>query len=81
MRTSKTRNWSSEAKNKYKGWKTVIIKDLIKSVEKYKILEVFITEIVRITGKNRSTICKVLKNELGYISNRLVKQEGKTTPK
>ena len=30
------------------------------------------TEIARITGKSRSKIYKVLKEELGYISNRLV---------
>jgi DNA invertase Pin-like site-specific DNA recombinase len=32
-------------------------------------------EIARITGKSRSTIYKVLKEELGYVSNRLVKND------
>ena len=43
--------------------------------EKYKNLGVSITEIVRITGKSRNTIYKVLKEELGYVSNRLIKRE------
>ena len=58
---------AAKQKNKYKGRKTVITKDLIKSVEKYKNLGVSVTEI------GRSTIYKVLKEELGYVSNRLVK--------
>ena len=37
--------------------------------EEYKNLGVSVTEITRITGKSRSTIYKVLKKELGYISN------------
>lgn len=66
---------AAKQKNKYKGRKTVVTQDLIQSVEKYKELGVSVTEIARITGKSRSTIYKVLKEELGYISNRLVKQE------
>jgi DNA invertase Pin-like site-specific DNA recombinase len=62
-------------KKKYTGRKSVINKDLIKTVEKYKDLGVSVTEIARITGKSRSTIYKVLKEELGYISNRLVKND------
>ena len=60
-------------KNKYKGRKTVINKKLINEVEKYYNLKVPVTEIARITGRSRSTIYKVLKEELGYVSNRLVK--------
>ena len=66
---------AAKKKKKYTGRKTVITKDLIKTVEKYKDLGVSVTEIARITGKSRSTIYKVLKEELGYVSNRLVKQE------
>ena len=66
---------AAKEKKKYTGRKSVINKDLIKTVEKYKDLGVSVTEIARITGKSRSTIYKVLKEELGYISNRLVKQE------
>ena len=64
-----------KVKNKYTGRKSVIIKDLIKTIEKYKDLKVSITEIARITRKSRNTIYKVLKEELGYISNRLVKND------
>ena len=64
---------AAKKKKKYTGRKSVITKDLIKTVEKYKELGVSITEIARITGKSRSTIYKVLKEELGYVSNRLVK--------
>jgi DNA invertase Pin-like site-specific DNA recombinase len=46
---------------KYNGRKTVVTKKLI----------------AKLTEKSRATIYKVLKNELGYISNRLVKQEKK----
>ncbi len=53
----------------------MINKDLIKTVENYKTLGVSVTEIARITGKSRSTIYKVLKEELGYVSNRLVKND------
>ena len=31
-----------------------------------------VSQIVKITGKSRNTIYKVLKEELGYVSNRLV---------
>lgn len=66
---------AAKEKKKYTGRKSVINKDLIKTVEKYKDLGVSVTEIARITGKSRSTIYKVLKEELGYISNRLIKPE------
>ena len=64
-----------KVKNKYTGRKSVIIKDFIKTIQKYKDLKVSVTEIARITGKSRSTIYKVLKEELGYVSNRLIKPE------
>jgi DNA invertase Pin-like site-specific DNA recombinase len=66
---------AAKGQYKYKGRKSVITKELIKTVKKYKDLGVSVTEIARITGKSRSTVYKVLKEELGYISNRLVKQE------
>ncbi len=66
---------AAKEKKKYTGRKSVINKDLIKTVEKYKDLGVSVTEIARITGKSRSTIYKVLKEELGYVSNRLIKPE------
>ena len=64
---------ATKQKNKYKGRKSVLTQDLIKTVEKYKNLGVSVTEIARITGKSRSTIYKVLKEHLGYVSNKLVK--------
>lgn len=66
---------AAKQKDKYKGRKTVNTKDLIKTVEKYKNLEVSVNEIARITGRSRSTFYKVLKNELGYVSNKLIKKE------
>jgi len=50
----------AKEKNKYTGRKSVITKDLIKTVEKYKNLGVSVTEIARITERCRSTIYKVL---------------------
>lgn len=58
---------------KYRGRKTVVTKDLIKKVEKYKGLGISVTEIARLTQKSRATIYKVLKEHLGFVSNRLVK--------
>ena len=72
---------AANEKNKYTGRKSVINKDRIKTVEKYKDLGVSVTEIARITGKSRSTIYKVLKEKLGYISNRLVKNDKNSTRK
>ena len=48
-------------------------KILYRSIETYKDLRVFINEIARITKKSRSTIYRVLKEELGYVSNILAK--------
>ena len=72
---------AAKQKNKYKGRKSVVTQDLIKTVEKYKHLGVSVTEIARITGKSRSTIYKVLKEELGYVSNRLIKPEERNAAK
>ena len=40
-----------------------------------------VTQIVKITGRSRNTIYKVLKEHLGYVSNRLVKLEEKNEAK
>ena len=56
--------------------KIAINKDSIKTIEKYKDLGVSVIETARIIGKSRSTISKIskiLKEELTYISKRLVK--------
>ena len=63
---------------KYRGRKTVINKKLIAEVKYLKQIKMLsISQIVKITGKSRNTIYKVLKEHLGYVSNRLVKLEGK----
>jgi DNA invertase Pin-like site-specific DNA recombinase len=68
--------------NKYKGRKTVIDKTLIAKVKDLKEnSKLSVTQIAKLTEKSRATIYKVLKNELGYISNRLVKQEETHEPK
>lgn len=72
---SNDKRLESSRKKKYKGRKSVITKDFIKTIEKYKDLIVSVTGIAKITGKSRSTIYKVLKEELGYISNRLIKND------
>jgi DNA invertase Pin-like site-specific DNA recombinase len=60
---------------KYFGRKTVIDKKLIDQVRDLKENKnLTITQISKVTGRGRSTIYKVLKNELSYIPyNRLVK--------
>lgn len=58
---------------KYKGRKTVITKKLITEVKHLTSLSV--TKIALLTGKSRSTIYKILKNELSYVSHKLIKKE------
>jgi DNA invertase Pin-like site-specific DNA recombinase len=62
---------------KYLGRRTVIDKKLISQVKDLKENKnLSITEIAKVTGRGRTTIYKVLKEELNYIfSNRLVKPE------
>jgi hypothetical protein len=45
----------------------------VKNLKENKNLSV--TQIATLTKKSRATIYKVLKNELGFISNRLVSQQ------
>ena len=67
---------------KYRGRKTVINKKLIAEVKYLKQIKMLsISQIVKITGKSRNTIYKVLKEHLGYVSNRLVKLEEKNEAK
>ena len=40
-----------------------------------------VSQIVKITGRSRNTIYKVLKENLGYVSNRLIKLEEIDEPK
>ena len=61
---------------KYRGRKTVIDNKLISEVKHLKQQKMLsVTQIVKITGRSRNTIYKVLKDHLGYRSNRLVKLE------
>jgi DNA invertase Pin-like site-specific DNA recombinase len=66
---------AAKKNGKYLGRKTVIDKKLISQVQYLKETKnLSITEITKITGQARTTIYKVLKNELNYIPyNRLVK--------
>ena len=61
---------------KYRGRKTVIDDKLISEVKYLKQQKMLsVTQIVKITGRSRNTIYKVLKEHLGYVSNRLVKND------
>ena len=65
---------SAKKAGKYRGRKTVITKKLIAEVKYLKQNKMLsISQIVKITGRSRNTIYKVLKEELGYVSNRLVR--------
>lgn len=64
---------AAQKEGKYIGRKTVITKTLINKVKDLKEdSNLSVTEISRVIGISRPTIYKVLKNELGYVSNRLV---------
>ena len=61
---------------KYRGRKTVIDGKLISEVKYLKQQKMLsVTQIVKIIGRSRNTIYKVLKEHLDYIPNRLVKLE------
>jgi DNA invertase Pin-like site-specific DNA recombinase len=65
---------AAQAAGKYLGRKTVITKKLIAEVKDLKENKnLSVTKIARLTRKSRATIYKLLKDELGYVSNRLVK--------
>ena len=68
---------AAQKEGKYAGRKTLITKTLINKVKDLKEnSNLSVTEISRVIGISRPTIYKVLKEHLGYISNRLVKPEG-----
>ena len=61
---------------KYRGRKTVIDDKLIAEIKRLKQQKMLsVTQIVKITGRSRTTVYKVLKEHLGYVSNRLIKPE------
>ena len=67
----------AQKEGKYRGRKTVIDPRLIAKVKDLKEnKKLSVTEIARLTQKSRATIYKVLKEHLGFVSNRLVKKEG-----
>ena len=67
---------AAQKKGKYQGRKTVINKTLIQKVKHLKESKNLpVTDISKLTGVSCPTIYKVLKEHLGYISNRLVKLE------
>ena len=65
---------AAKKNGKYLGRKTVIDKKLIDQVKYLKETKnLSITQVAKITGRARSTIYKILKEELNYIPyNRLV---------
>ena len=72
---------AAKKNGKYLGRKTVIDKKLIDQVKYLKETKhLSITQVAKITGKARSTIYKILKEELNYIPyNRLVKATKRET--
>ena len=67
---------AAQKKGKYQGRKTVIKKALIQKVKHLKETKnLSVTDISKLTGVSSPTIYKVLKEHLGYVSNRLVKLE------
>jgi DNA invertase Pin-like site-specific DNA recombinase len=67
---------AAQKKGKYQGRKTVINKTLIQKVKHLKETKnLSVVDISKLTGVSSPTIYKVLKDHLGYVSNRLVKLE------
>lgn len=59
--------------NKYKGRKTVITQKLVSEIKDLKEKEISVSNIAKIKKISRSTVYKILKEELHYVSNKLVK--------
>ena len=67
---------AAQKKGKYQGRKTVINKTLIQKVKHLKETKnLSVVDISKLTGVSCPTIYKVLKKHLGYVSNRLVKND------
>ena len=65
---------AAQQKGNYRGRKTVINKALIQKVKHLKETKnLSVVDISKLTGVSYPTIYKVLKEHLGYVSNRLVK--------
>ena len=66
----------AQREGKYTGRKSIITKNLITKVKDLKENKnLSVSEIAKEIGISRPTIYKVLKDHLGYVSNRLVKPE------
>jgi DNA invertase Pin-like site-specific DNA recombinase len=73
---------AAQKEGKYTGRKTVINKTLIAKVKDLKEnSNLSVSDIARLLEIRRTTIYKLLKNELGYVSNKLVKLEETNEPK
>lgn len=72
---------AAQKAGKYRGRKTVLTPKLIDEVRHLKEdKNLSITQIAKVTGRARTTIYKILKEELNYIPyNRLVKAEANST--
>ena len=67
---------AAQKEGKYQGRKTIIDKTLIQKVQYLKEEKnLSVIDISKVTGVSTPTIYKVLKEHLGYVSNRLVKPE------
>jgi DNA invertase Pin-like site-specific DNA recombinase len=67
---------AAQKEGKYTGRKSVINPTLIRKVKDLKEKKnLSVNDIAKVLGISRPTVYKVLKTELGYLSNRLVKQE------
>nr|YP_010283272.1 hypothetical protein MKU01_pgp102 [Psammodictyon constrictum]ULD16391.1 hypothetical protein [Psammodictyon constrictum] len=67
---------AAQKEGKYQGRKTIIDKTLIQKVKHLKETKnLSVTDISKLTGVSSPTIYKVLKEHLGYVSNRLAKLE------
>nr|YP_010472414.1 hypothetical protein N4L43_pgp095 [Pleurosigma intermedium]UVG42025.1 hypothetical protein [Pleurosigma intermedium] len=73
---------AAQKKGKYQGRKTVINKTLIQKVKYLKERKnLSVTDISKLTEVSCPTVYKVLKEYLGYVSNRLIKLEETNEPK
>ena len=67
---------AAQKEGKYTDRKSVINQTLIQKVKDLKEKKsLSVTEIAKVIGISRPTIYKVLKEELGYVTNRLIKLE------
>lgn len=67
---------AAQKEGKYQGRKTIINKTLIQKVQYLKERKnLYVTDISKLIGISTPTIYKVLKEHLGYVSNRLIKPE------